>query len=625
MENLCKKLLSTGDLRSYIRILDKETLKIIRESLKIGIIYNADFEKNNSENKNKHVIHEILSELLSFNFINEEWVPVPDKYMAMSESWELWFNQRVKTVLQWLGGLKIEPLSEKTSEGLWRITQERTTMANIGKGTIWSREDIDRKIHQVYNFVVTYNDAVVGYIGLHPYLNLGLQLRVFIGNSHKRKGYADKAIKLLLESVKPSQDIYAVVKRSNVASNNLIKKSGFIFMKSSNIYGHIHNIYKVFPNKYDDVFFIPKNSNPKDLDYSFLEHKLEKDIWLTSLEHIKSDYPSFVWIGGYPKPRHMYSKQALIKNALDGHSTITDKLNLYVNMLNIDTRSAEQYMAYTAELVAYRDEIVPVGVLSGRAVKLDHSKYYIVRPVGGFSGKGVTVIDNLSKINSAYAIAKGGAPPESRVIISEYIKDVMTYHGKKFHIRVYLLCLLKTGVFSTFLWKNGDVMTAHSQYDPLKIDKTVSDTHSKSTVGDISLLDLKLDSFSTGLFGGVELIMKRVSEIYASSVLNFEENKYGFEVFAADILITNDYTPVLMEVNDRVGYSFNTEKYAKSFSRDYFDWIDGCVLSRVFQSSRPISPIYEIDLTINSPPDTYNKPFKPAYIPRSSPYDPLTP
>jgi hypothetical protein len=119
--------------------------------------------------------------------------------------------------------------------------------------------------------------------------------------------------------------------------------------------------------------------------------------------------------------------------------------------------------------------------------------------------------------------------------------------------------------------------------------------------------------------------MKRVSEIYASSVLNFEENKYGFEVFAADILITNDYTPVLMEVNDRVGYSFNTEKYAKSFSRDYFNWIDGCVLSRVFQSSRPISPIYEIDLTINSPPDTYNKPFKPAYIPRSSPYDPLTP
>ena len=228
-------------------------------------------------------------------------------------------------------------------------------------------------------------------------------------------------------------------------------------------------------------------------------------------------------------------------------------------------------------------------------------KAYIVRPVDSYAGNGITVISDYRDVDDAYSEARKFSKD---VIISDYITDVALWgppgadewhipYGKKYHTRVYLLVSVMGGVMRAYILDLTKIMTAASRYDKRARtnEKNVTDTHLKSTVGDIFV---NLRSESSVFQSGIREIITSLSTLLGKTVGVFAESKNGFEVFALDLLKREDGTPVLLEVNDRVGYACNTGAlHAMEFSIQFFRLINETVIKPMYAGAQIPRAFYE--------------------------------
>lgn len=301
------------------------------------------------------------------------------------------------------------------------------------------------------------------------------------------------------------------------------------------------------------------------------------------------EFVSFVWVDG--KQPSAYGIRCDIKNKLDGHTIVTRKLNLYMNLFFYFPEVVQKYMAPTYMM----DANTRIS-----SAELD-DKTYIVRPVDSYAGNGITFVSDESDVAYAYATARKFSKD---VIISDYISDVALWgppgadewglsYGKKYHMRVYLLVSVMDGVMRSYILDLGKIMTAASRYDKTarRDIKDIADTHLKSTVGDIFA---NLQNESPIFQSGIRQIIESVSKLLGKTVGVFPESKNGFEVFALDILKRENETPVLLEVNDRVGYACNTGPlYAMEFSVQFFHLINETVIKPMYAGAQIPGAFYE--------------------------------
>jgi len=297
------------------------------------------------------------------------------------------------------------------------------------------------------------------------------------------------------------------------------------------------------------------------------------------------EFVSFVWVDG--KQPSAYGIRCDIKNKLDGHTIVTRKLNLYMNLFFYFPQVVQKYMAPTYMMDA--------------STKISNDKVYIVRPVDSYAGNGITLVADESDVAYAYATARKFSKD---VIISDYVTDVALWgppgadewglpYGKKYHMRVYLLVSVMDGVMRSYILDLTKIMTAASRYDKTarRDAKDIADTHLKSTVGDIFA---HMQNESPIFQSGIREIIESVSKLLGKTVGVFAESKNGFEVFALDILKLENETPVLLEVNDRVGYACNTGPlYAMEFSIQFFHLINETVIKPMYMGAQIPRAFYE--------------------------------
>lgn len=287
--------------------------------------------------------------------------------------------------------------------------------------------------------------------------------------------------------------------------------------------------------------------------YNILNKYLHRRIY----QRGQYDRASFVWddIGS-----DVWKIPCDIKNRIDGHNIITNKHLLHKFI-------SDKWIAKTYTLINDR-----VYGKNGEGVDLTIGKYYIVRPVDGFSGHGITILQyNGANLEDAYRkaiefetisrVGKGGG-----IIISEYITDIKLFEGRKMHIRVYLLCSVINKIIRTNIMSLCEIFTAKNPYDKNNLeDRNISDSHGKSTFGD-PMVDFSTIPSHDRI---VEMIGD-ISQLLFKTLQPYEESRDGFEIFACDILIKDDGTPILIEVNDKVGYSFNLGPLSATYFADRF-------------------------------------------------------
>lgn len=162
--------------------------------------------------------------------------------------------------------------------------------------------------------------------------------------------------------------------------------------------------------------------------------------------------------------------------------------------------------------------------------------WYIKDPVGT-AGRGICVVPREEIANKF----------EFGDIIQEAVQDLLLLDGKKFTLRVYVL----VHEANVYLFQDGIVVLHGATYDPKSVDPKVQYEH---TVYMNRQTDVELSPFSDAPFFDEALanIKVNLGDIFqAFKELLKDEAKNTYCLFGVDVLLRENMSPVLVEINDR--------------------------------------------------------------------------
>ena len=291
------------------------------------------------------------------------------------------------------------------------------------------------------------------------------------------------------------------------------------FTKLLDSNGWIRKDLKNFP-VYVDLFYTR--------NYKFFYNQLTNKQDYSKLYDIKSNIKSFFWRDD------TYKK---------GKDVIINKYQLYKNMKKHFPDIADKHMAKTFNILKKN-----INIKDG---------IYIIRAVGKSvgSGEGVEYITNKKELEAVVNKYKNNNKYK-KVIASEYIQPLLLYNNKKFHIRVHILFLYNNGKITWSTNLHGRILCAktdfvNSNYHNLEIH----DTHGRYSIRNIYFPE----EFNYGkentenVLSQMELILSKVAEIVKPYLKCFPESNNCFEVFGIDFMIKDDFTVMLIEINDDAG------------------------------------------------------------------------
>jgi len=206
---------------------------------------------------------------------------------------------------------------------------------------------------------------------------------------------------------------------------------------------------------------------------------------------------------------------------------------------------------------------------------------YIVRPVGvgAFSGKDIFIVYNKKTLDDSKRIIG----KYENTIISEYVTNPMLFEGRKFHLRTYFLIATINGKYKTHFYDLYELFTAEKQYNNNDfLDKDIHDTHFKSTPRDIQCpydLEPELQKiFNEYIYPKMQDCMLYISKMMEKYTIPYPQSKNAFEVFGCDFLVKDNYDVVLMEINDKTGFTMHKIEKKIEFSKRYFDVINDLII-----------------------------------------------
>ena len=297
----------------------------------------------------------------------------------------------------------------------------------------------------------------------------------------------------------------------------LLDSKGWIRKDLKEFSEYVDVFYK---KKYVDLFYTR--------NYKFFFNQLTNKKDYSKLYDIKSNIKSFFWRDD------SYKK---------GKDVIINKYQLYKNMKKQFPEIAEKHMAKTFNILK-NDINIKDGI-------------YIIRAVGKSvgSGEGVEYVTNKKELETVINKYKN-SNKYKKVIASEYIQPLLLYNNKKFHIRVHILFLYNKGKITWSTLLHGRILCAktdfiNSDYHNLEMH----DTHGRYSTRNIYFPE----EFNYGkentekVLLQMEMILSKVAEIVKPHLKCFTESNNCFEVFGIDFMIKDDFTVMLIEINDDAG------------------------------------------------------------------------
>ena len=367
-------------------------------------------------------------------------------------------------------------------------------------------------------------------------------------------------------------------------------KLGFPYVKKFIKFKNVYNKLKFYARTKTFVIF-----DKQGILDNILRQLLINHLWVEN--NINAEYVDFAWVGAsigtdYLKyDEKIYKIKTLLKNLLvgggvkgdkDNKDVITNKSELYFNMIKYQYNIAQKYLMKTNKL---------------KDIDNINDKVLIIRPIGPGAGGGndVYVVDT----NEDFIKIKNKLQKYKDVIATEYIQNPLLLENieyKKFHLRMYFLVTNNNNNNNTIKWylfNKGKIITAEVPYKNEDFtNPKIHDTHFKSTfVNRYFPEDLKLSNDITeNILLQMYQCLEGAYNIIKNHVKCYDESKNCFEVFGVDFMITDDYKVKLIEINARHDYGVNDmnkenkEGFIK-FNEDFFNWI-------YINAIQPIFPNY---------------------------------
>lgn len=381
---------------------------------------------------------------------------------------------------------------------------------------------------------------------------------------------------------------------SGRVSKNILKQTGKLEHKTKKLLANIllsntkdyppEYFMNGYQNGYQNSFIISGKKDMEGLDFT----SLRKDLSNIGLYEVIDNRakPVFMWLEQLNNNKfdtRYYNTECFIMNILSSEKNIiANKYQLYINFNKYFPKECEKYMAKSWNFTTFLKHHTKVKEIIHQNTDDTHFKYvYIVRPVGvgAFSGKDIFIVYNKKTLdNSKKIIGK-----YENTIISNYITNPMLFEGRKFHLRTYFLVATINGKYKTYFYELYELFTAEKQYNNNDfLDKDIHDTHFKSTPRDIQCpYDLEPDLqkiFNNKIYPKMQDCMFYISKMMEKYTIPYPQSKNAFEVFGCDFLVKDNYDVILMEINDKTGFTMHKIEKKIEFSKRYFNVINDLII-----------------------------------------------
>ncbi len=306
------------------------------------------------------------------------------------------------------------------------------------------------------------------------------------------------------------------------------------------------------------------------LDKDIIKALEKRSNWVKSDD--KDDKVDYLYIDGFYRYKDLLYKypESELLNINDEikNYQIANKNFLFENM---KIKYPEIYKKYFPE--QYNINLNTIDITSFK--KIIGNNTWFLKPVYGFRSSGIIVFDNFNSFKDSIENLKKKFDCSNEdiwkkncnYIISKDIKP-MLFKNKKFHFRVYFICTNINDKKNFYIFDRFEIFTAKNKYDPNKIkDPNIWDSSRKNTDNNYHFPDdyeknlkkIKCNNCKT-LINDIKYLFKHVKELVTNKCHLKSKNCY--EIYGADIMVSEDGQLKILEINSRTGYK-NLDKKMK--------------------------------------------------------------
>jgi hypothetical protein len=300
---------------------------------------------------------------------------------------------------------------------------------------------------------------------------------------------------------------------------------------------------------------------------------------------------------------NLYNINSLLINMLNiNFYNITNKHVIYKNIKQVAPELYDKYFIKIFNINNLKEYHFP--------------SWYILRPNDSFGGADIKYINNLTDLHDAIIHYNGtknykGVLYGNNVIASPYITDLLLFRNRKFHLRMYFIVSCIYGILSSFLLKEGKILTALEPFDMNDpFTKAKHDTHLKSTGADYFIssdfttdnLGLEItDSIYNKFYNKCKKLCSGITKsilynifgtfdinnITNTSKILYENQKNGYHLFGLDIFVTKDFNPILIECNEQPGIGTFSKQGNIKINKIIYKWINSIILEPLLKYNDP--------------------------------------
>jgi len=449
--------------------------------------------------------------------------------------------------------MKLSEIKEKDYKFIQELVSDDSVMKYITNGNIWSDEKIDKfikfsldeqrlnnKEREQFHYLINVEDDNIGIISFFKERDNNYHLRVFLSPKFQGQGYFSKSLELIkkrLKSYKNVDKLYVEVHQDNHKMNNIMKSR--YYLNTVKYYGKKSvNQYIIFLRYY--TYLVKSDYIPeKTIDKFF---KLRGN-WI---KHTEGKYADYIRLDGRHYYDHSnYNYKSIIKNIVNN-----DKENITVKSKLAKTFYKKPYFPKTFIF----EHIEELKNIKEKLISLERP--WIFKPDKGFAGEFIQIYKkkDFDKFKTSKKYKKWS--------IQEYIPNPMLIDNKKFHVRVLFLYRANPNFKEngdSFFFKKMPIYLAKKDfiYDNFE-DEEIHISHYSSGQEALYLDGLKFNKSELNkIIINIKLIMSDIADNLKANC--FSESKRCYEIFAVDLMITDDFDIKLLEINDKVGFKEFTD------------------------------------------------------------------
>lgn len=302
-----------------------------------------------------------------------------------------------------------------------------------------------------------------------------------------------------------------------------------------------HIIYQILPIMVINTRYGSNESNPRT--YRVDSEWIPADVWETHLPgwiRTNGQYADVTYADstGY-SDRRLYNVRAGLKYRLNCRN-LMDKAQLHRILMASDPDTV------CKTIIADETTILPAGT-------------WMVRLNTSTGGRNAVAVDNQKAFNNLRTRWQPKTKYEKEISVimaSEYIINPMLHHGRKFHIRLYMV----VGILPSrraWLINEGLIIPAQLPYKAGNWNNPkIHDTHAKNN----PLLEAFTDVLHPEWFDKCYVLMSRVMRVMLTKVDKYNEAYAGYELFGVDIMLTSAGEAKLIEINSLPDISKNSRE-----------------------------------------------------------------